>query len=68
MDKQGISESKAKSILEETEATRTNYQDYYSGENWGYSGHYDLCLDEAKLGVDGGVEMVSAYMKVIGRN
>ena len=39
-----------------------------SGENWGYSGHYDLCLDEAKLGVDGVVEMVSAYMKVIGRN
>ena len=60
MDKHGISESKAKSLVEETDAKR--------GENWGYSGHYDLCLDEAKLGVDGVVEMVSAYMKVIGRN
>ena len=55
-------------IVEETDAKRRSYHDYYSGENWGYSGHYDLCLDEAKLGVDGVVEMVSAYMKVIGRN
>ena len=68
MDKHGISESKAKSLVEETDAKRRSYHDYYSGENWGYSGHYDLCLDEAKLGVDGVVEMVSAYMKVIGRN
>ena len=68
MDKHGISESKAKSLVEETDAKRRSYHDYYSGENWGYSGHYDLCLDEAKLDVDGVVEMVSAYMKVIGRN
>ena len=67
MDKHGISESKAKSLVEETDARRRSYHDYYSGENWGYSGHYDLCLDEAKLGVDGVVEMVAAYMKVIGK-
>ena len=67
MDKHGISESKAKSLVEETDAKRRSYHDYYAGENWGYSGHYDLCLDEAKLGVDGVVEMVAAYMKVIGK-
>lgn len=51
MDKHGISESKAKSLGEETDARRRSYYDYYSGENWGYSGHYDLCLDEVKLGM-----------------
>ena len=64
----GDKDSRIKRIMEETDAKRRSYHDYYSGENWGYSGHYDLCLDEAKLGVDGVVEMVSAYMKVIGRN
>lgn len=51
MDKHGISESKVKSLVEETDARRRSYHDYYSGENWGYSGHYDLCLDEVKLGM-----------------
>ena len=68
MDKHGISESKAKSIVEETDAKRRSYHDYYSGENCGDSVHFDLCVYEVMRGVVGCVEMSSAYMKGIGRN
>ena len=62
-EKHGISDRKARNLVEETDARRRNYHDYYSGENWGYSGHYDLCLDETKLGVDGVVCMVAAFVE-----
>ena len=67
MDKHDISEREAAKIVDETDARRKSYHDYYSGENWGYSGHYDLCLDEVKLGIDGVVDMVEAYIRTIGR-
>ena len=66
-EKHGVSERKAKILVEETDARRRSYHDYYSGENWGYSGNYDLCLDEIKIGVDGVVEMVAAYVSLMGR-
>ena len=65
-EKHGVSARKAKILVEETDARRRSYHDYYSGENWGYSGNYDLCLDEIKIGVDGVVEMVAAYVGLMG--
>ena len=67
-EKHGISEKKAAKLVGDTDARRRSYHDYYSGENWGYAGNYDLCLDEAKLGVDGVVDMVAAYIARTGRS
>ena len=50
--KHGISERKAENLVDETDERRSNYQSFYAGTIWGYSGNYDICLDVTKLGVD----------------
>ena len=64
--KHGISERKAENLVDETDERRSNYQSFYAGTIWGYSGNYDLCLDVTKLGVDGVVAMVELYAERMG--
>ena len=64
--KHGISERKAENLVDETDERRSNYQSFYAGTIWGYSGNYDLCLDVTKLGVDGVVAMVELYVERMG--
>ena len=52
--------------MDETDERRSNYQSFYAGTTWGYSGNYDLCLDVTKLGVDGVVAMVELYVERMG--
>ena len=64
MKKHDISERKAKVMVEDTDRRRRTYHNYYSGEEWGYAGNYDLCLNAVDLGVDGVVQMVDTYMQI----
>ena len=64
MEKHGCSEMKAKQLVEKTDARRKAYHEYYSGQEWGEAGNYQLCLDESMLGVDGVVEMVCKYVEL----
>ena len=64
--KHGISERKAENLVDETDERRSNYQSFYAGTIWGYSGNYDICLDVTKLGVDGVVAMVELYAERMG--
>ena len=53
-------------LVDETDERRSNYQSFYAGTIWGYSGNYDICLDVTKLGVDGVVAMVELYAERMG--
>lgn len=64
--KHDISERKAEKLVSETDERRSNYQSFYTGQDWGYSENYDLCLDVTKLGVDGVVAMVELYAERMG--
>ncbi len=64
--KHDISERKAEKLVSETDERRSNYQSFYTGQDWGYSENYDLCLDITKLGVDGVVAMVELYAERMG--
>ncbi len=64
--KHDISERKAERLVSETDERRANYQNFYTGTDWGYSENYDLCLDVTKLGVDGVVAMVELYAERMG--
>lgn len=64
MQKHGCSEHKAKQLVEKTDARRKAYHEYYSGQEWGEAGNYQLCLDESLLGVDGVVEMICKYVEL----
>lgn len=61
--KHDISKRKAEILVQETDDRRKNYHMYYTGEEWGYAGNYDICLDQTKLHLEGAVEMIYEYVK-----
>lgn len=58
-----VSTQKAQKIVEETDEKRRRYHQYYTGEEWGYAGNYDLCLDVSALGMQGILEVIGTYIK-----
>lgn len=58
-----VSTQKAQKIVEETDEKRRRYHQYYTGEEWGYAGNYDLCLDVSALGMQGIMDVIGTYIK-----
>ena len=48
--------------IEKTDRLRAYYYNYNTGRVWGDINNYDLCVDATKLGIDGTVEMLAAYV------
>lgn len=61
--KHDISKRKAEILVRETDDRRKNYHMYYTGEEWGYAGNYDICLNRTKLYTDGVVEIIYEYVR-----
>lgn len=64
-EKHACSEREAARLVDKTDEKRSAYHNYYTGQEWGQAGNYDLCLDETALGVDGVVKMICAYIEII---
>lgn len=60
--KHGYSERKAANIVKETDDRRSSYHEYYSGETWGLSDNYDLCVNVSKLGFDKTLKLIEDYI------
>ena len=60
------SESEMRKDMEKRDKYRGEYYKYYTGKDWFDARNYHLCLDSSKLGFDGCVEAIKAYMKVRG--
>ena len=60
------SESEMRKYIEKRDKYRGEYYKYYTGKDWFDARNYHLCLDSSKLGFDGCVEAIKAYMKVRG--
>lgn len=63
MDKYGISQAKARERVMKTDKQRRTYYDYYTNNDWGVMGNYDLCLNTAALGIEGAADMIIGYAK-----
>ncbi len=50
-------------LLRETNDNRKTYHKYYTGQEWGQAENYDLCLNVAKLGVDGVIAMIDSFIQ-----
>ena len=61
-EKHGYSERKAANIVKETDDRRSSYHEYYSGEKWGLSDNYDLCVNVSKLGFDKTLKLIEDYI------
>ena len=60
------SENEMRKLMEKRDKYRGEYYKHYTGQNWYDARNYDLCLDSSKLGFEGCVEAIKAYMAVRG--
>ena len=58
----GAEPSCAQDIVKRHDKERASYYNYYATTTWGDVNNYDLCLDTGKVGYDGAVDMIIAYI------
>ena len=64
--KHNVSHKKAAKIVEDTDLRRHTYHNYYTGEEWGNAEYYDICIDVSKVGEDGALRLIEAYINETG--
>lgn len=48
----------AKKLIQKTDKKRRVYYEYYTSRTWGNTGHFDLCINTAKVDEDGAIAMI----------
>ena len=62
--KHGIDPAHAEHIINKTDKNRANYYSFYSGQKWGQTENFDLCIDSSKLDEDKIVELIAEYINM----
>jgi hypothetical protein len=63
MNKQHIDADAARKFIEQGEATRAAYYNYYTGKKWGHSSSYDLCIDSSVLGLVESEKLIVEFIR-----
>ena len=63
MARKDLSEDQAKKLVKTVDKDRSSYYRYYTDQTWGDVDCYDLCVNVAKVGVDGAVQVIESYAK-----
>lgn len=63
MAKQHIDRPMARRFIEQGEAKRAAYYNYYTGKKWGHSESYDLCIDSSILGLQATEQLLADYIR-----
>ena len=66
MARQNLSEDQAKKLVRQVDKDRGSYYRYYTDQVWGERENYDLILNSARIGVDGCVKLIRAYLEAMG--
>jgi len=64
MERNSFTEKEMQKYIEKTDKYRGDYYKYYTGHEWDDAKNYDLCLDSSKLGFEGCMEAIKAYMRI----
>ncbi len=56
----GMTANKASDRIRKNDKSRSSYYNYYTCKEWGNADSYDLCINSAKYGIDGTVELLKA--------
>lgn len=62
MERNNVSEDKAFKMIAKRDKKRASYYNYYSSKKWGEAKSYDLCLDSSKVGIEGAIKVIRAYI------
>ena len=65
-ERQGLDEAQARKKIKEVDKDRSSFYKYYSDQLWGDAQNYDLCINSSKIGVEGSVDAIMAYIKARG--
>ena len=63
MNKQHIDADAARKFIEQGEAARAAYYNYYTGKKWGHSSSYDLCIDSSILGLVESEKLIAGFIR-----
>lgn len=63
MKRNNVSEDKAFEMIAKKDKKRSSYYNYYSSKKWGEAKSYDLCIDSSKVGIDGAIAVIKAYIE-----
>ncbi len=58
-----LSEKAATTLIKKTDKRRANYYNFYTSRNWGEAANYDICINSARLGVDGTVQALAEFVR-----
>lgn len=50
-------------FIQKMDKARANYYSVHTDREWADMGNYHLCLDSSKLGIDGTVDLLAAYVE-----
>lgn len=64
IERNGVAPEKAEEFVRRADKQRASYYNYYATSTWGDVNNYDLCVDTAKLGLDGSVELIEQYLQL----
>ena len=63
MERQGLSESEAETLIERKDSGRAEYYDFFTFSKWGVAANYDLCIDSSILGIEGTADLIIDFAK-----
>jgi cytidylate kinase len=63
MTKQNMEYAAAKRFIEQREAKRAAYYNYYTGKKWGHASSYDLCVDASVLGLQATEKLIADFIR-----
>ena len=63
MEKHQVPRREAVITIDKTENRRRAYHKFYTGQEWGYAGNYDLCINDSNMGVEGTIEMIMCELQ-----
>lgn len=60
----GLENRKVEEYINKMDKKRSTFYRYYSGEKWGDSNNYHLCIDSGAVGIDGAVELIQHLIRL----
>ena len=65
MARKDLTEEQAKKLIKTVDKDRSSYYRYYTDQTWGDINCYDLCINVAKVGVEGAVQTIACYAEAM---
>ena len=64
VERRDIEPSRARQAVFKADKNRANYYSFYSGQKWGATENYDLCLNSTKLTAEQADDIIIDYVKI----